>query len=515
MHPIRSVVIVGGGTAGWLAACCLQRSLGEESGARITLIESPEIGIIGVGESTVPSLRTTLSALGLPESALFTEADATLKNGIRFHGWRFGGDGAQDGYDHPFDASAPGDGIPALHHWLHLRRHGASSLPMTEACMVQTALFDAMRSPRPGPAPQYEAPLAYAYQLDAVKLARVLRNTAVARGVRHVEGEVITLERAGAGIAAVVLADGSRHAADFFVDCTGFRALLVGRTLEVPWLPYGEWLACDRAIACPVAGVPHDAPIRSFTTATAQAAGWIWDIDLQSRRGTGYVYASAWCSDDEALATLRHYHGTAQPLAEPRLMRMRVGRHARAWEHNCLAVGLSGGFIEPLESTAIYLIEFVLQQFIAQQRSGRDIETCRAAVNQAVAGMYEELRDFVVAHYALSRRRDTPFWRACTQDMHLPENLRDRLSDWRMRLPVAGDLAGRSTLFGPHSWNCILAGLDQLAPDGTDPLAGQPLEPSMQALARVHAARSAAVRRFPGMREYARAITRGAAQRGR
>lgn len=506
MQPIRSIVIVGGGTAGWLAACCLERSLAQWSGTRITLIESPGIGTIGVGESTVPSLRSTLAGLGLPEDALFGQADATLKNGIRFQGWRNGGNGAQDRYDHPFDAGPPAGGIPALHHWLHLRRLGVDTPPMSDACLVQTALFDAMRSPRPIHGPAYQAPFVYAYQLDAIKLARVLQATAVARGVRHQPGEVVGVERGGAGIAAVALADGSRHTADFFVDCTGFRALLVGHALQVPWVSYAQWLPCDRAIACPVAFASEDGPLRSYTTASAQGSGWIWDIDLQSRRGTGHVYASSWCSDDEALGRLRQYHGGARPLAEPRLLQMRVGRHARAWDHNCLALGLSGGFIEPLESTAIYLIEFALQQFIAQAHNEHDDTVCRASVNQTVGAMYEELRDFVIAHYALSGRRDTPFWRACTEGMGLPDSLRGLLADWRARLPVPADLVNRCTLFGPHSWNCILAGLDRLAPDAPDPLAGQPMQASVQALERVRAARGAAAQQAPGMREFATAM---------
>lgn len=512
MRPPRTITIVGGGTAGWLAACYLQRTLTDLYGTRIRLIESREIGIIGVGEATVPSLRTTLSTIGLPEDALFREADATLKNGIRFIGWREGGDATNDRFDHPFDfPPALVHGQQVYHHWLDAWRRGATTLPMADACNLQTALFDHLRSPKRMDSADYEAPMAYAYHLDAVRLAQLLCRTATARGVEHVVGDVIEVQRGLQGIAGLVLADGTRHEAELFVDCTGFRALLIGRTLGVPWNSFADWLPCDRAVACPVAYDTPEAPIRSYTTSTAQDAGWIWDIGLQSRRGTGYVYASAHCSDDEAAATLRRYHGMDRALAEPRLLRMRIGHQARAWEGNCLAVGLAGGFIEPLESTGIYLVEHVLEQFVARIGARQGADPGPMDFNREVAQTYAHLRDFIVAHYALSRRRDTAFWRAVTDPATLPPGLADLLDRWRAHIPEEADLEGRRSLFGPNSWFCILAGQQHLPPGAVFHGAAPTPDTSLRLLAQVQAARHAATRAHPDLRAFVGKRGRGPA----
>jgi tryptophan halogenase len=504
MQAPGAITIVGGGTAGWLAACYLQRTLADLYGTRIRLIESREIGIIGVGEATVPSLRNTLATIGLPEDALFREADATLKNGIRFVGWRQGGDAATDRFDHPFDfPPALVEAQQVYQRWLNAWHSGATTVPMGDACNLQTALFDHLRSPKLLDSADYAAPMAYAYHLDAVRLAQLLCRTATGRGVEHVIGDVVEGQRGPDGIASLLLADGSRHTADLFVDCTGFRALLIGKTLGVPWNSFAEWLPCDRAVACPVAYDSPTSPIRSYTTATAQGAGWIWDIGLQSRRGTGYVYASTHCSDDEAVATLRRYHGNDRALAEPRLLRMRIGHQARAWEGNCLAIGLAGGFIEPLESTGIYLVEHVLERFVAQLGVPRDAAQRRLEFNRHVADTYGHLRDFIVAHYALSRRRDTDFWRAVTDPATLAPGLADLLATWRSRIPEEADLEGRRSLFGRNSWFCILAGQHHVPPQApTSHSAAPPPDPRSPVLAQVQAARHAAVKAHPDLRAF-------------
>jgi len=509
MVPYRSILIVGGGTAGWLAAAYLQRILGANPQApvQISLVESEEIGTIGVGEATVPTLRQILRVLDIPETELFAEADATLKNGIRFVGWRNGGDAASDSFDHPFEAPMVQEGYSTMVHWLNLKQRGLMNKPYAEAGMVQTALFDAMASPKLMTSAGYDAPVPYAYHLDAVKLAALLRRVATERGVRHSYGEVIEVETSEQGIAAVRLKDGQRLTADLFVDCTGFAALLHGKALEVPWISYADTLLCDRAVACPVAYPDPLAPLRSYTTSTAQAAGWTWEIDLQTRRGTGYVYSSRHCSDDEAVATLRRFHGDAQALAEPRLLKMRIGHRARMWEKNCLALGLAGGFIEPLESTGIYLIEHALQLFIDFLPSGAGATRGQAKYNELMSDLYDELRDFILLHYVISMRKDTPFWREYTQSVVLPPSLGALLALWDEKVPHTTDLQRKMSLFGPANYFFILAGLNRLPSQGIGQAAYIPPEASQRVLEQVAKIRLAAVAQSPAMREYTHKIS--------
>ena len=509
MIPYQSIAIVGGGTAGWLAACYLQRALSGNPGnpIRITLIESPDVAPIGVGEATVPTLRQMLRTIGIPEASLFASAEATLKNGIRFAGWHDG----QDSFDHPFDMPVVMEGYSTITHWLNLKQRGLTRQPFAEAGVVQPALMDAMRSPKLMTSPPYEAPITYAYHLDAVLLARLLRDTARERGVVHVEGTVEQVETGEEGIRAVRLRDGTRHEADLFIDCTGFASLLLGKALNVPFQSYADTLLCDRALACPVAHEAPDAPLRSYTIATAQDAGWTWDIELQSRKGTGYVYSSRFCSDDEALATLQRYNAGRTALAEPRMLHMRVGRHERMWEKNCLALGLAGGFIEPLESTGIYLIEYALQMWLDHLPARAGATRAQAKFNELMAGQYDELHDFVLLHYVLSARRDTPFWRAYTEEVKVPGRLADLLALWKEKLPGTADIdMRRQNLFGPHNWFFILAGQRHLPEYGIGQAAYIAPERSQAALARIAEIRKAAVTQSPSMREYAQK-TRAAA----
>jgi tryptophan 7-halogenase len=509
MIPFKSVTIVGGGTAGWLAATYLQRALcGDPANpVTITLIESPDIESIGVGEATVPTLRTTLRNIGIPEPALFASAEATLKNGIRFVGWRSGGDlESGDRYDHPFDAPIAAEGYSTMTHWLNLKQRGLTNDAFADVGVVQTALMDHLRSPKLMMSTNYEAPVTYGYHLDAVLLARLLRETGLARGVRHVVGTVEHVDVTEAGIEAVRLKDGARHEADFFIDCSGFTSLLLGKALQVPFESFSDTMLCDRAVACPVAHEGPDAPLRSYTQCTAQDAGWIWDIDLQSRTGTGYVYSSAHCSDDEAVATLKRYHGERTRLAEPRLLKMRVGHYQRAWEKNCLALGLAGGFIEPLESTGIYLIEHALQLWLDYLPTRQGPSVAQDCFNRLMADLYHELRDFVLMHYVLSQRRDTPFWRTCTEQVKLPDSLAALLALWKEKVPGATDINRRQSLFGAHSWFFILSGLRYLPENGIGQAPFISPDSSRAALARIAEIRKAAVSQSPSMREYARKV---------
>ncbi len=506
MSDIESIVIVGGGTTGWLAACFLQRALGavRQAPLPITLIESPRIAGVGVGEATLPTLRGIMQALGLPEAALFGAADATLNNGVRFHGWRSGGTTPGDTYDHPFDAPPPFGGFATTAHWLNLMQRGLTQQPMAQACTVQTTLFDGHQSPKLMDSPDYQAPVSYGYHLDADKLAMLLQQTALRRGVRHVQGEVAQVQRGAAGIEAVDLADGRRFAASFFVDCSGADARLLQQALGVPWVSYADWLPCDRSVALPVAHAREDQPLRSHTAITAQDSGWSWELDLQSRRGTGHVYASRFCSDDEALHQLQRLNAGHQPLAAPHLTRLRPGHAARIWEQNCLALGAAAGFVEPLEATGLLVVEWALQMFVDHVAPSGNSAVCRDRLNRLAGGFHEELRDFIVAHYALSQRRDTPFWRACTDPAALPPRLVELLALWDAKVPTATDLDSRLSPFGPSNWSYLLAGLHRLPSQGIGLAAHISAEVSQQALAHVRDIRRAASEQSPTMRDYLR-----------
>ncbi|HEY9108556.1 MAG TPA: tryptophan halogenase family protein [Roseateles sp.] len=504
MSDIQSIVIVGGGTAGWLAACYLQRTLGaaRQSPLPVTLIEPPRAATLGADLATVPTLRHTLQALGLPERLLFTAADATLTNGLRFNGWREGGAAVGDSFDHPFDMPPPFHGFATTAHWLNLLQRGLTQQPMAQACTVQTTLFDGHLSPKLMDSPDYQAPVSYGYQLDAARLAMLLQQTALERGVRHVPGEVTQVHRGEAGIDAVELADGRRFAASFFIDCTGSQSLLLQQALGVPWTSFADRLPCDRAVSLPVAHAGQHEALRSYTTVMAQGAGWTWQMDLQSRRGSGHVYASRFCSDDEAVQTLRELNAGHVPLAEPRLRRLRAGHAARVWEGNCLALGAAAGELEPLESTGLYQVEWMLQLFADHVAPAGDSAACRARVNRVVADFFVEMRDFLVAHYALSQRRDTPFWRAVTDPAALPPRLAELLALWDSKVPTPTDLDRRLTMFGVANWSYLLAGMQRLPSRGIGLSGHISPEISMKALAHVREIRRAASEQSPTMRDY-------------
>ena len=505
MTPYRSILIVGGGTAGWLAAAFLQRTLSGDPAnpVSIRLVEAADIGTIGVGEATVPTLRQTLRLLDIPESALFAQAEATLKNGIRFVGWRQGGDAASDRYDHPFDPPITLDGYSTMVHWLNLKQRGMIDAPYADCGSVQTALMHANLSPKLMSSANYEGPVSYAYHLDASKLAGVLREAAVSRGVMHTWGRVASVQTDEAGIRSVTLADGQCLAADLFVDCSGFASLLIGQALAVPWVSYEDQLLCDRAVACPVAHTEPQPTLRSYTTATAQAAGWIWEIDLQSRCGSGLVYASRHCSDDEAVATLLRFHGNRPRLAEPRLLKMRIGHRQRVWEKNCLSLGLASGFIEPLESTGIYLIEHALQQFIDYLPGHAGPGVGQTKYNQLIGDLYDELRDFIALHYVISMRRDTPFWRDCTDPARISPALAELLALWDEKVPHTTDLNRKMSLFGANNYFFILAGLNRLPSAGIGQSPYIAPATSQRALTHVGRIRAAALAQSPSMRDYA------------
>jgi tryptophan halogenase len=454
-RPRKRVVVVGGGTAGWMAASALAKLL--PHACSVHLIESAEIGIVGVGEATLPHLRAFIETLGLDEAAFMAATHATYKLGIDFRD--FGKIG--DSYLHPFgDFGRPLNGVPFFQYWLRMRGSGGGDLFGYSPCNAMAA---ANRFARPSADPGSPfAHISYAYQFDATRFGPYLRGHAETLGATRTEGRIVAVERdpLSGDVAALVLDDGSRIEGDLFVDCSGFRSLLLGDALGEPWEDWSHWLPCDRAVAVPCAAAT--ATIEPYTRATAMPAGWRWRIPLRHRVGNGYVYASTHLSDDAASAALlAAIEGPA--LADPKILRFRAGRRKRSWVGNVIAVGLASGFLEPLESTSIYLAQAAIMELIALFPRDSIEAADRAAFNSAVDYEYDRIRDFLILHYHATTRDDSPFWNH-VRTMTVPDSLRDKLDLFR----AAGRVAryDRGLFFEP-SWIAVMIGQGVL-PAGWD-----------------------------------------------
>jgi tryptophan halogenase len=452
---IRTVAIVGGGTAGWLAASVLARAF--PAGLAIVVVESPEIGTIGVGEATIPPFVELLRFLGIDEADFVRRTGATYKLGIRYRDWREPG----HAYWHPFGTFGTTiDRRPFYHYWQKAkaagRRQGIADYSLC------AALASEGRFRFPGPAARGTAAgIRHALHFDAGLLAGFLREHALKRGVTRIERTVATATRRVDGfIEELVFADGGRLGADLFIDCSGFRGVLIERVLESGYLDWSEYLPCDRALAVPTGVVGPRPP---FTEATARAAGWQWRIPLQHRIGNGYVYCSRHSSDAAALADLLGRVG--EPLAEPKLLQFTAGRRRRFWSHNCVALGLAGGFLEPLESTSIQLVlnglYNLLDHFPDRSFDPANIES----YNEELAEEMERIRDFLLLHYCLTRRDDTPMWRE-RRAARLPESLQRRIDLYRGTGRIR---IGSRELFTDLSWFFIFEGMG-LEPTSLDPL---------------------------------------------
>jgi tryptophan halogenase len=452
--PVCSIVVVGGGTAGWMAAAALARFWRGQSGKRVTLVESSEIGTVGVGEATLPTIRQFNGSLGIDEVDFLRKTQATFKLGIEFIDWREAG----SRFFHPFAPYGVRVNSASFHHaWLRLRaRHdvgglGEYSLP---AMLAELGRF-AQPLPRPKVA---FANFAYAYHFDAGLYARYLRDYAIALGVERIDARIVGVVRSEplGSIAAVTLEDGRSIAGELFVDCSGFRGLLIEDTLRAGYEDWSRWLPCDRAVAMPCEST---GPLNPFTRATALEAGWQWTIPLQHRVGNGYVYCSEHLSDDAAVARLRE-RTLGRALAEPNLLRFTAGRRKRFWVGNCVALGLASGFVEPLESTSIALIQSGIEKLLTffpdRDFEAGDIDEA----NRVMQEEYERIRDFIILHYRGTRRFDAPLWRYC-RDMPIPETLARKIELFRRRGHLVS-YAGES--FEEASWVTMFAGFDMLPP---------------------------------------------------
>ncbi|HEX5419542.1 MAG TPA: tryptophan halogenase family protein, partial [Gammaproteobacteria bacterium] len=460
---VNSIVIVGGGASGWLSAAFLQRFLNSDpdrvAPVRIRVVEAPNIPIIGVGEATVPPLKGTMEYLGIPELALLKETHGTFKQAIRYEGWGRPED-PQDYFYHPFDY-----GVQQVYEWLgHTwleRHHGAKPFEFGRELSIQCRLCDHARAPWEPTRRGDMHDERYAYHLDAVLLAGLLRRTAMERGVEHVVGKVSDVALAESGnIAAVVLEDGRRVEGDLFVDCSGFHGLLLTHALREDFLSFAPDLMCDRAFALQLKEDPTQ-PIAPYTRATAMKGGWAWSIQLQHRHGAGYVFSSNHLSDQQAMDELLQAVGEDKVLESftPRVLRMRTGRHRRAWVRNCVAIGLAGGFIEPLESTGIYLSELGVRTLTECWPTAANREVMAVEYNRRVAEFYAELLDFIVFHYRLARRRDTDFWHDAAENGRISERLGRNLELWKYRAPLPPDAGTSGKLFSHLSYQYILAGM--------------------------------------------------------
>jgi tryptophan halogenase len=449
--PKTRVVILGGGTAGWMTAAALVNQLGQS--CTVELIESEEIGIVGVGEATLPHIRYFVEGLGLDEAEFMKATHATFKLGIEFHD--FGRIGTQ--YLHPFGSfGAPLHDVPFHHYWLRLHAEGRSGELWD--CSIANVMADQRRFAPPPASTLYN----YAYQFDANLFGPYLRTYSLARGAARTEGKVVDVEVNGetGDVVALKLENGERVDGDLFVDCSGFRALLIGQTLEEEWEDWSQWLPCDRAVAMPCAPPPDG--IEPYTRAHAMSAGWRWRIPLQHRVGNGYVYASAHMSDQDAAdALVAAVEG--EPMAEPRMLKFRAGRRKRSWSRNVVSIGLASGFLEPLESTSIYLVQGAIAQLVELFPIGAIRDQDRDEFNRVVDVEYDRIRDFLILHYHATTRNDSSFWNH-VRTMTVPDTLLGKMELWRRAGRVAKYSQG---LFFEPSWIAVYVG-QGVMPDGWD-----------------------------------------------
>jgi tryptophan halogenase len=458
-QSIRKLVIVGGGAAGWITAAAFSRLMGRT--LEITLVESDAIGTVGVGEATIPQIIRLNTILGLDEHDFVRRTNGTFKLGIEFVDW--GEIGSR--YLHTFgDAGMNLAGVPFHHYWKRASDAGHNeslwhySLHQLAASHSKFGKLDRVGNTA-------MTGLAYAYHFDASLYAAYLRAYSEKNGVTRREGIVRAVARDGESgdIAAITLDDGSEIAGDFFIDCTGFRALLLGEELGVGYRDWSKWLPCNSAQAVPSERLDDLVP---YTRATAKSSGWQWRIPLQHRTGNGHVYCRDFISDEEAGEVLLAGLDT-KPLADPRPIRFTTGRREQFWSHNCAAIGLSSGFLEPLESTSIHLIQSHVSRLLQLFPATGDAATERAEYNRRCAAEFEQIRDFLILHYHQTQREDSEFWRYC-RNMEVPDSLTHK-----MELFASSGRIGRDAddLFREASWVQVMLG-QGIVPEGSDPMAG-------------------------------------------
>ncbi|GGD52648.1 tryptophan halogenase family protein [Pseudoxanthomonas indica] len=490
---IKQIVVVGGGSAGWMAAAALATYLGTQ--AKVRLVESEEIGIVGVGESTVPYMKTfNTQVLGIREADFVAKTQGTFKLGIQFNDWGRIGDSYVHGFGKIGHSMGP---LPFHQYWL--KQFLAGRAPDIGAFSLPTAaapLNKFMVSPADAPAGSPLADIAYGYQFDAGLYARYLRELAESRGAQRIEGKIVEVLRRGNDgfIEAVVLENGQRIEGELFIDCSGFRGLLIEETLKTGYEDWSEWLPCDRAMAVPSESA---GPLTPYTRVTAQSAGWQWRIPLQHRVGNGYVYSSRHISDDEAAATLlAGLNG--KPLADPRPLRFIPGRRRKFWNGNVVAVGLAGGFMEPLESTSIYLAQSGIQRLLSLFPDRGFDPALAERFNRESAFEQERVRDFLVLHYNATERDDSAFWNHC-RTMAIPEELRETIELFRRD---GRYFRNGEDFFALPSWVQVMLG-QRIIPQGYHPIVDElPEDKLVQLVDRVRHVVANCVESMPAHQQF-------------
>ena len=487
---IDSICILGGGAAGWMAAAVLARAL--EGRARITLIESDEIGIVGVGEATIPQIRLINAFLGIEENAFVRATQASFKLGIEFNDWgRLG-----DRYMHAFGDIGTSFGLLPFHqYWLRARAAGHSLSFWDYSLNYQAAIQDRF-APLERLGHSNLTGVRHAYHFDAALYARLLRQMAESAGVVRIEGKITNVALRGEDgfIEAVILEGERRIPAQLFLDCSGFRALLIEGALKTGFEDWSDWLPCDRALAVPCA---HGGPMRPYTQASARKAGWQWRIPLQHRVGNGHVYCSQYLSEDEASAILlANLEGA--PLADPRPLRFTTGMRKQQWVKNCVALGLASGFLEPLESTSIHLIQAGISRLVSMFPDAHFAPSLIAEYNRQSAFEFERIRDFLILHYHANAREDSRFWRDC-RHMAVPASLQAKMELFAATGQIYRE---REELFTEPGWLQVFLG-QGIFPAHYHAIADQiPLEHLQQALGNIRALIGQAVNSMPSHAGY-------------
>jgi tryptophan halogenase len=445
--PVNKILILGGGTAGWMTAAALAKVLGKTN-VQIQLVESEQIGTVSVGEATIPQIRLFNQVLEIDENEFIQQTQGTFKLAIEFVDWWKKG----HRYMHPFGSfGVDMEAVPFHHYWLKMYNRGkASELDhfSLAAMAAKNAKFSRPQNIANSPLSQ----IAYAFHFDAVLYAKYLRRYAQSRGVERIEGKMThaKIQAESGFIECIYLESGQVLDADLFIDCSGFRALLIEKTLGIGYQDWSHWLPCDRAIAMPCRKTE---PLLSYTRATAKSGGWQWRIPLQHRTGNGYVYASEWLSDDEAhqalLASLDN-----EPMADPNQLSWQTGRRNVAWFKNCIAIGLSSGFLEPLESTSIHLIQSSIARLMALFPSKEFRQPDIDCFNRHVADEMAQIRDFVILHYKATEREGSPLWQYC-RNMTIPESLEHKIQLFRSHGRIFRE---NNELFNETSWLAVMHG---------------------------------------------------------
>jgi tryptophan 7-halogenase len=457
-QPIKQVVIIGGGTAGWMTAAALSNRLSGLD-VSIRLVESEEIGTVGVGEATVPHIRFFNATLGIDEADFMRRTQATFKLGIEFRNWGRKG----DSYIHPFGVFGEEiGGVAFHHHWARLHHAGGTDPVDVYSVPVMAARMDRFAYPDPDPNALLST-YSYAYQFDAGLYAAYLRWYAEQRGVMRTEGKVVDVARDGESgfITSVTLDNDESIVGELFVDCSGFRGLLIEQVLQTGYDDWSHWLPCDRAVAVPCATA---GPLSPYTRATALDAGWVWRIPLQHRVGNGHVYCSAYISDDNAAKAVVDQLESPQ-LIDPRFLRFTTGKRRKQWSKNVVAIGLAAGFLEPLESTSIHLIQLGIGRLLDLFPDTSWDSMGETEYNRLMDLEYERVRDFLILHYHATERTDTPFWNY-VRTMPIPDSLAHKMATFRERGVVVNY---RDGMFLDASWIAVYLG-QRIVPRHPDPL---------------------------------------------